>query len=162
VPGHLSRDAVLVKVDLVNEKGGVGGKYKVAPVAADSQSKPDVAILDLRMPGMSGIEVARQIGRTAPSTAVILYTAFGDRALLTEALDAGARGFVLTQAPDAAFAPPLEPDVRGVEVRGTAGRYTPGHGELEWVEDGRVVSLRSATLSLDELVAVAERLVVLR
>src|SRR5207244_4468994 len=30
--------------DLVNEKGGVGGKYKVAPVAADSQSKPDVAI----------------------------------------------------------------------------------------------------------------------
>lgn len=33
-----------VAIDLVNEKGGVGGKYKVAPVAADSQSKPDVAI----------------------------------------------------------------------------------------------------------------------
>src|SRR6201996_4755523 len=31
-------------IDLVNEKGGVGGKYKVAAVAADSQSKPDVAI----------------------------------------------------------------------------------------------------------------------
>ncbi|WP_439394205.1 ABC transporter substrate-binding protein [Bradyrhizobium sp. PMVTL-01] len=33
-----------IAIDLVNEKGGVGGKYKVAPVAADSQSKPDVAI----------------------------------------------------------------------------------------------------------------------
>jgi branched-chain amino acid transport system substrate-binding protein len=33
-----------IAIDLVNEKGGVGGKYKVAPVAADSQSKPDIAI----------------------------------------------------------------------------------------------------------------------
>jgi DNA-binding NarL/FixJ family response regulator len=51
------------------------------------------------MPRLSGIEVARRLGRTAPDTAVILYTAFGDRALLTEALDAGARGFVLKEAP---------------------------------------------------------------
>ena len=62
-------------------------------------SKPDVAILDLRMPRMSGIEVARRAGRVAPETAVILYTAYGERALLTEALDAGARGFVLKEAP---------------------------------------------------------------
>ena len=33
-----------IAIDLVNEKGGVGGKYKVAPVSADSQSKPDIAI----------------------------------------------------------------------------------------------------------------------
>jgi branched-chain amino acid transport system substrate-binding protein len=33
-----------IAIDLVNEKGGVGGKYKIAPVSADSQSKPDVAI----------------------------------------------------------------------------------------------------------------------
>ena len=33
-----------IAIDLVNEKGGIGGKYKVAPIAADSQSKPDVAI----------------------------------------------------------------------------------------------------------------------
>src|SRR5450631_1831728 len=33
-----------IAIDLVNEKGGVGGKYNVVPVAADSQSKPDVAI----------------------------------------------------------------------------------------------------------------------
>src|SRR5450631_4629023 len=33
-----------IAIDLINEKGGVGGKYKIVPVAADSQSKPDVAI----------------------------------------------------------------------------------------------------------------------
>jgi len=33
-----------IAIDLINEKGGIGGRYKVAPVAADSQSKPDVAI----------------------------------------------------------------------------------------------------------------------
>lgn len=70
----------------------------------------------------------------------------------------GARGFVLTQEPGATLTPPLEADVRGVEVRGVAGRYSPGTGELEWVEGGQVVSLRSATLSMDELVVLAGRL----
>jgi DNA-binding NarL/FixJ family response regulator len=80
------------------------------------EHKPDVAILDLRMPGMSGIEVARQIGRTAAETGVILYTAFGDRALLTEALDAGARGFVLKEAP-------LAEVVRAVELVASGRTY---------------------------------------
>ncbi|MEZ5099151.1 MAG: response regulator transcription factor [Thermoleophilia bacterium] len=61
--------------------------------------KPAVALVDLRMPRLSGIELARRTQRSAPSTSIILYTAFGDRALLTEALDAGARGFVLKEAP---------------------------------------------------------------
>ena len=69
----------------------------------------EVALLDLRMPGLSGIEIARQIARSSPDTAVIFYTAFGDRALLTEALDAGARGFVLKEAP-------LAEVVRAVEL----------------------------------------------
>ena len=72
-------------------------------------TKPRVALLDLRMPSLSGIEVARRIARSSPETAVILYTAFGDRALLTEALDAGARGFVLKEAP-------LAEVVRAVEL----------------------------------------------
>jgi DNA-binding NarL/FixJ family response regulator len=78
--------------------------------------KPTVAILDLRMPGQSGIEVARIVGRSAPDTAVILYTAFGDRALLTEALDAGARGFVLKEAP-------LAEVVRAVELVASGRTY---------------------------------------
>jgi hypothetical protein len=48
--------------------------------------------------------------------------------------------------------------VRGVRVRGSDGRWSAARGELEWVEGGRTVSLRSATLSLEELLAVADRL----
>ena len=58
--------------------------------------KPQVSIVDLRMPGMSGIAVARRVAR---QTSVILYTGYNDRTLLTEALDAGVRGFVLKEAP---------------------------------------------------------------
>ncbi len=66
---------------------------------AIQRTKPAVALLDLRMPRMSGIEVARRCSRTSPDTHVILYTAYSEQALLTEALDAGARGFVSKEAP---------------------------------------------------------------
>jgi DNA-binding NarL/FixJ family response regulator len=62
-------------------------------------TQPTVAIVDLRMPELSGIEVAKQAGRSAPSTGVILYTGAGDQAQLVEAVDAGVRGFVLKEAP---------------------------------------------------------------
>ena len=78
--------------------------------------KPHVALIDLRMPGLNGIEVARRAARSTPETAVILYTGYGDRALLTEALDAGVRGFVLKEAP-------LEDLLRAVRVIATGGQY---------------------------------------
>jgi DNA-binding NarL/FixJ family response regulator len=63
------------------------------------QRKPAVALIDVRMPKLGGIELARRAQRSAPDTAILLYTGYGDRALLTEALDAGVRGFVLKEAP---------------------------------------------------------------
>ena len=72
------------------------GEQALAQIAA---VRPDVAVLNLRMPKLSGIEVARLARRTSPHTATVLYTGAMDRALLTEAMDAGVRGFVLKQAP---------------------------------------------------------------
>jgi DNA-binding NarL/FixJ family response regulator len=63
------------------------------------QRKPRVALVDVRMPKLGGIEVTRRAQRSAPDTAILLYTGYGDRALLTEALDVGVRGFVLKEAP---------------------------------------------------------------
>ena len=63
------------------------------------ENHPEVAVLDLRMPRLTGIEVARRAVRSTPDSSVILYAAYGERALLTEALDAGARGFLLKEAP---------------------------------------------------------------
>jgi DNA-binding NarL/FixJ family response regulator len=61
--------------------------------------KPGVALVDVRMPKLGGIELARRAQRSTPETAIVLYTGYGDRALLTEALDAGVKGFVLKEAP---------------------------------------------------------------
>jgi len=63
------------------------------------EHRPRVAIVDVRMPGFSGIDLTREVTRTVPETGVALYTGYGDKALLIEALDAGARGFVLKEAP---------------------------------------------------------------
>jgi DNA-binding NarL/FixJ family response regulator len=78
--------------------------------------QPDVALIDVRMPRVGGVEVARRAAQMSPKTSVILYTAYGDRALLTEALDAGARGFVLKEAPLADLA-------RAVELVAQGGTY---------------------------------------
>ncbi len=112
--------AVVEAVSDVLEENGIAvvgrardGREAVQKIEA---LKPNVALLDLRMPLLSGIEVARQVSRSAPDTAVILYTAFGDRALLTEAMDAGARGFVLKEAP-------LAEVVRAVELVASGRTY---------------------------------------
>lgn len=68
-------------------------------LAKIESTRPQIALVDLRMPKVSGIEIARLVARSHPDTAVVLYTGYGDRAHLTEALDAGARGFVLKEAP---------------------------------------------------------------
>jgi hypothetical protein len=70
----------------------------------------------------------------------------------------GARAVALTQRPATALPPPSAGDETGVTVRGAAGRYSAERGELEWVEDGRAVSLRAGSLGLSELLALAERL----
>jgi DNA-binding NarL/FixJ family response regulator len=61
--------------------------------------RPVAALVDLRMPRLSGIEIARRVTDARLPTAVALYTAYGEHALLVEALDAGARGFILKEAP---------------------------------------------------------------
>ena len=60
---------------------------------------PDVAVVDIRMPGVGGIDIARRLSAEGSKTAVILYTGHSERSLLLEALDAGARGFLVKEAP---------------------------------------------------------------
>jgi DNA-binding NarL/FixJ family response regulator len=68
-------------------------------VALIEETKPQLALVDVRMPRLSGLEVAVRAAVGSPGTAIVFYTAYGDRALLSEALDAGVRGFVLKEAP---------------------------------------------------------------
>jgi two-component system, NarL family, response regulator NreC len=57
--------------------------------------RPDVATLDMNMPLMNGLEAARDIGKSAPKTRVVLLTMFGERPYVLDALRAGVRGYVL-------------------------------------------------------------------
>jgi DNA-binding NarL/FixJ family response regulator len=57
--------------------------------------KPDVALLDIRMPGESGVSLARKVRDLSPSTAVIMLTSYDAQQYVLSSLKAGAKGFVL-------------------------------------------------------------------
>lgn len=64
-------------------------------VAKAKEVRPDVAILDVAMPWLNGIEAARQITKAASNTKILLLTMHESDALVREALDAGVRGYLL-------------------------------------------------------------------
>ena len=84
------------------------GNFKVIAEAATGEEavqkaqevKPDVAVLDIRMPGLSGIEACRQIVNSVPSCKVIILTSYAEDELLFAAIQAGASGYVLKRIGD--------------------------------------------------------------
>ncbi len=85
--------ATLPGVEVVAQAGT--GEDAVREVA---RHRPDVAVMDLRMPGLGGVEATRMITRAHPGTAVLVLTMFQEDALVAEALRAGARGYLLKVA----------------------------------------------------------------
>ena len=77
--------------------------FQVVGVAADGRAavdaacrlRPDIAVLDVAMPLLNGVDAARELCRMSPATRVILLTALEDAHFVPEALQAGVRGFVM-------------------------------------------------------------------
>jgi DNA-binding NarL/FixJ family response regulator len=67
-------------------------------VEAVERLRPDVVLMDIRMPGESGLEATRQITQHFPGTRVVMLTSYADDELLMRAIRAGASGYVLKQA----------------------------------------------------------------
>ncbi|MFJ8920155.1 response regulator [Streptomyces sp. NPDC102415] len=74
--------------------------------------RPDVAVLDVRMPRANGIDAAAEIGRIAPATGVIMLTTFGEDDYILRALGCGAAGFLIKSG---------EPEELVAGVRAVAG-----------------------------------------
>ena len=68
-------------------------------VAIAERRRPNVVIMDVRMPGMDGLEATKILAERLPGTAVLIFTAYGERSLLGRGLEAGAKGYILKEAP---------------------------------------------------------------
>jgi len=110
----LCDDHELVRRGLRSILDGVGGLKVVAEAAdADAALKaveadpPDVVIMDVRLPGRSGIEACRDIRSAFPETRVLMLTAFDGDDDIRRAFEAGAQGYVLKSATAGQLIPAL-------------------------------------------------------
>ena len=75
---------------------------EIVPMALEA--RPDVALLDIEMPGLDGLSAAAQLRTALPSCRTIVVTTFGRPGYLRRAMEAGASGFLLKDAPAAQLA----------------------------------------------------------
>ncbi len=99
------------RLEVVGEAGTGVGALEVAAVV-----KPDVVLLDLRLPDRSGAEVCREIRARDLARRVIVLTSFVDEALVLEAMRAGADGYLLKDAEDTDLAEMIVRVARGSVV----------------------------------------------
>jgi DNA-binding NarL/FixJ family response regulator len=75
--------------------------------------KPDVVIMDIRMPGMDGLEATSAITSRDPSAKILIFTAYSERMLLSRGLESGAKGYILKEAPHETLLRAIEKVARG-------------------------------------------------
>jgi len=115
-----------------------------AAVALVADLQPDVALIDLRMPGMGGLEAVAHIHNAWPRVALVILTTYNDDDLMLQALQAGARGYLikdttrdtLFQAIRAAARGEtlLQPETMARLLARTTPAPTRGHGPLDLTE----------------------------
>lgn len=100
---------------------GAEPEFEIVGEAADGKTaldeakrlRPDVAVLDVGLPDMSGIELARLVKHESPATAIVMLTMFEDDALLRTAMQAGASGYIVKRAAEAELVDAIKSVARG-------------------------------------------------
>ena len=130
--------ADLLQADGDLEVVGEAGTAEEA-LARIPPTRPDVAVLDVRLPDGNGIEVCREIRSRHPEIACLMLTSFADDEALFSAVMAGAAGFVLKQ-------------VRGTELVAGVRRVAAGESLLDPATTARVLDrIRTQPTDADEL-----------
>jgi len=95
-------------IEVVGEAEGAASLFANMPLL-----KPDVVLLDIRMPGQSGIEITQRLKREHPQVKVILLSTYDDEEFLFGALRAGAEGYLLKSASNDVLASSIRQIGRG-------------------------------------------------
>jgi two-component system response regulator DesR len=85
-------------------------------VAAARAARPDLALLDIEMPGGGGLDAAAALRRALPACRIVIVTTFGRPGYLRRAMEAGADGFLLKDAPSSELAVAIRDVVGGRRV----------------------------------------------
>jgi hypothetical protein len=148
------RDAVLSGSVTTDELRAAAASLGITGLAVPrSWAESATATVAEAADAVPGLLVARDVDgfgppaiRVADGTVTQVYAGAGDL------------GFTLVQSDVDHLAPPADGDAVGVDVRGTAGRYSAERGQLEWVEGGTALGLSSHALTLPDLLGVAATL----
>jgi DNA-binding NarL/FixJ family response regulator len=111
------REGLVTLLDLLDDVSVVGaaadGEHALALV---DEHRPDVVLMDLRMPGVDGATATRRVRSEAPETKVVVLTTYSDDASILDALDAGALGYLTKDAGRAEIARALHAAAAGQSV----------------------------------------------
>ncbi|MCW4459037.1 response regulator transcription factor [Microbacterium sp. MPKO10] len=113
----MMRQALTSLLDLEQDLTVVAGVGRGDEVGgAVREHTPDVVLLDIEMPGKSGLDAIADVRRMSPGTAIIVVTTFGRAGYLRRAMDAGARGFLVKDDPVEQLADAIRRVVAGETV----------------------------------------------
>jgi two-component system, NarL family, response regulator DesR len=137
----------------------VGRGDEVQRAAQDAV--PDVALLDIEMPGMDGLSAAAELRRVCPDIRIIILTTFGRPGYLRRAMEAGASGFIVKDSPADKLARTIrdvlagqrviDPDLAAAALAEGASPLTPRERDvLAASDDGATIAQVAAALYLSE------------
>lgn len=98
---HIVRMGLITIINDQQDMEVVGEAGNAAEAVREVERlQPDVVLMDIRLPGESGIEAAREVTKRFPQSKVVMLTSFTDDSLIFRAISAGAVGYVLKQVED--------------------------------------------------------------
>jgi two-component system, NarL family, response regulator DesR len=129
--------------------------------AAALASKPDVALLDIEMPGMDGLTAAAALSQASPRTRIVILTTFGRPGYLRRAMESGVSGFIVKDSPADKLARTIreirdgkrviDPELAAAALAEGASPLTPRERDvLAASHDGATIAEIAAALYLSE------------